>query len=103
MGDEFRALKLEDATYQTRFTSKFMKRKPYRPPDPKKITAFIPGVVPKIFVQPGQRVKRGDRLLLLDAMKMQNALAAPRDGTVKDIYVRPGQMVAKGALLLEFV
>jgi biotin carboxyl carrier protein len=94
--------RLEDAEYETRLTEKFRRRKFFRAADPGKITAFIPGVIQKIHVQVDQKVKRGDPLLVLEAMKMKNDLASPRDGVVKDIYVRLGQMVTKGALLLEF-
>jgi biotin carboxyl carrier protein len=100
--DTFQTLLLEDAAYETRLTRKFIDRKFYAAPDPKKLLAFIPGVIQKIHVKPGQRVKRGDPLLVLEAMKMKNDLASPRDGSVKDIYVRVGQMVAKDVLLLEF-
>jgi biotin carboxyl carrier protein len=100
--DSFQTLLLEDAAYETRLTRKFTRRKFYAAPNPKKLLAFIPGVIQKIHVKPGQRVKRGDPLLVLEAMKMKNDLASPRDGSVKDIYVRVGQMVAKDVLLLEF-
>ena len=100
--DTFQTLHLEDADYETRLTKKFVRRTFYKAPDPKKLHAFIPGIIQKIHAKPGQKVKRGDPLLVLEAMKMKNDLASPQDGVVKDIYVRVGQMVAKGVLLLEF-
>lgn len=100
--DTFQTFHLEDAAYETRLTKKFVRRRFYEAPDPKKLLAVIPGVIQKVHAKPGQRVKRGDPLLVLEAMKMKNDLASPLDGVVKDIYVRVGQMVAKGILLLEF-
>lgn len=103
MSDEtLRKFHLEDASYETHLTKKFLRRKFYESPDPRKVISFIPGVIQKVHVEPGQRVKRGDFLLVLEAMKMKNDIASPRDGTVKDVYVRVGQMVPKNSLLLEF-
>lgn len=103
MSDEtFRPFLLEDAEYQTRLTRKFLRRTFYQAPDPRKVTAFIPGIIQKVHVADGQRVKRGDPLLVLEAMKMKNDLLSPRDGRIRGVYVRTGQMVPKDTLLLEF-
>ena len=103
MSDEtIRPFLLEDAEYETRLTQKFLRRKVYQAPDPRKVTAFIPGVIQRLYVEEGQRVKRGDPLLVLEAMKMKNDLLSPRDGKIRGVYIRTGQMVPKGTLLLEF-
>jgi biotin carboxyl carrier protein len=47
-------------------------------------------------------VRRGQSLLILEAMKMQNDLAAPRTATVRAVHAAPGDSVAKGQLLIEF-
>ena len=93
---------LDDATYATQYTKKFTSRKKYSAPDPKKVLAHIPGVIQKIYVREGQEVKWGDKLLVLEAMKMKNDLTAPIDGTIKSIRVKLGQMVAKNETLIEF-
>ena len=49
----------------------------------------------------GQRVKHGDPLLVLEAMKMQNTVDAPRDGLVRVVAVGAGSVVTKGQLLVE--
>jgi biotin carboxyl carrier protein len=95
-------LALESGTYKTTFNQKFLKREPYQAVDPKKIFAFIPGKIKKVYVKKGSRVKEGDRLLVLEAMKMNNMIFAPQKGTIKEIYVTQGISVAKNALLLEF-
>jgi biotin carboxyl carrier protein len=76
-------------------------RKLYKPADPKLILSFIPATVLDILVKKGQIVKKGEDLMILDAMKMQNKLKCGFDGTVKKIFVNKGDKVSKGALLLE--
>jgi biotin carboxyl carrier protein len=57
------------------------------------VRARIPGRVTRIWVEPGQEVVAGERLLALEAMKMENEVRAPRAGTVASIHVQPGQPV----------
>lgn len=64
-----------------------------------RITAPIPGRVVKILTPEGTAVKRGDGIIVLEAMKMENELKAPRDGTVGSVPVEEGQGVQGGALL----
>jgi biotin carboxyl carrier protein len=52
-------------------------------------------------VKPGQRVARGDELVVVEAMKMENALRAPHDGTVRAVRVAVGETVAPGRALVE--
>ena len=98
---EKRTLIVDDTAYETQYTGKFLRRKPWVAPDPRRMTAHIPGIVLKIYVEVGQRVRWGDRVLVLEAMKMKNDLTAAHDGVVKAIPVEAGQMVAKGQLLVE--
>ena len=95
-------LHIDGTRYETQLTSKYEKRKPYSVPDPNTLTAFIPGVIQKIHVRHGQKVKQGDSLLVLEAMKMQNTITAPRDGTVKVVLVSEGQKARKDQALLAF-
>jgi pyruvate carboxylase len=96
-------LTLNDVPYETTFTRKFAARKPHVPKDPKRLSAIIPGLILEVVVTPGQAVRRGDCLLVLEAMKMQNHLAAPDEAVVEAIHVAPGQTVARGQLLVSFV
>jgi biotin carboxyl carrier protein len=59
----------------------------------------MPGLVVRVGVEPGQVVRRGQVLVVLQAMKMENELSAPRDGTVREIRVRAGQAVDHGEVL----
>lgn len=63
------------------------------------VTAQISGKVLRINVKPGQAVAKGDVLLILEAMKMENEIKAPADGTVKEIPVAEGARVSEGDVL----
>lgn len=67
-----------------------------------KMTAPMPGVILSIGVAPGAAVKRGDALMVLEAMKMKNELKSTRDGVVAEIYVSAGQQVKFGEFLVRF-
>jgi 3-methylcrotonyl-CoA carboxylase alpha subunit len=64
------------------------------------IEAPMPGLVRAVFATPGQRVAAGDRLALLEAMKMEHALLAARDGIVAEVLVAAGAQVEAGAALI---
>jgi len=100
--DGFEYFSLDDIQYTTILTDKYKNRKPYEPENPKKITAFIPGKIKKVYVKKKSKVKEGDILLVLEAMKMNNNIFSPIKGTIKEVYVTQGLSVAKGALLVEF-
>ncbi|MDQ1267290.1 MAG: hypothetical protein QG635_2444 [Bacteroidota bacterium] len=65
------------------------------------IKAPMPGMVVKILVQISDTVKKGDSLLIVEAMKMENSLKANASGTIKAIHVKEGQAVEKEQLLIE--
>ena len=67
---------------------------------PLRIRAVIPGRVVAIAVAPGDVVAAGQPMLVVEAMKMQNELRAPRDGTIGEIAVAAGSTVERGDLLL---
>ena len=95
-------LNIDDTFYQTQLTKKYKARKPYFVPDPKKVYAIIPGVIREINVKVGQNVKEGDKILILEAMKMKNILLSHRNGKVKEIKIESGDMVFKNQILVEF-
>jgi biotin carboxyl carrier protein len=67
------------------------------------LKSSMPGVVVQLLVTPGEAVREGQPLLILEAMKMQNELVATADGVVGEILVAKGQAVAAGARLLTIV
>jgi biotin carboxyl carrier protein len=66
----------------------------------KEIKAPMPGLVLKIIVKEGEDVKKGDNLLILEAMKMENMIKAPADIKIKKIQVKEGDKVEKNQILL---
>jgi pyruvate carboxylase len=70
------------------------------PDDPGQIGASIPGMVVSVAVKSGDRVNKGQKLLSLEAMKMQTTVNAEREGRVAEVFVKPGHQVAVGDLLL---
>ena len=63
------------------------------------ITAPMPGILLRYVVEVGQQVKKGSPVLMIEAMKMENALPSPIDGTVKEFKVSPGSWVKKNDVL----
>lgn len=100
--DCLRTLIVDGDKYRTRLSKKYFLRKPYEPVDPKKVTAFIPGTIKKVFIGEGTKVNKGDQMLVLEAMKMNNTMLAPIGGVVSKVLVKPGQVVSKNQLLVEF-
>lgn len=60
----------------------------------------LPGTVLNVFVHPGDKVSSGQRMLVLEAMKMENNINAPKDGTVKTVRVQQGDAVMEGDVLI---
>jgi len=67
----------------------------------KEIKAPMPGLVLDISVTEGQQVKEGDRILILEAMKMENSIMIQTDALIKGIRVKAGQAVDKGQVLVD--
>lgn len=68
----------------------------------KEIKSPMPGLVVNIFVEVGQTVNEGDKLLSLEAMKMENILKAPGEGIIKAILIDKGNSVDKNQVLIAF-
>jgi biotin carboxyl carrier protein len=64
------------------------------------VIAPMPGQIKAIFVREGDKVKAGQKLLIMEAMKLENKLPATRDGIVKQILVRDGDIVSQGQELI---
>ena len=68
---------VDGSTFLTTLSPKFKLSKPYKINEPDKITAFIPGIIINVLVKKNQVVRKGDKLLILMAMKMNNHIRAP--------------------------
>ncbi len=66
------------------------------------LKAPMPGLVIDVLVDAGQEIKKGDKLVVLEAMKMENILKSPVDGKIKTISINKGQAVDKNQLLISF-
>ncbi|HMM10530.1 MAG TPA: acetyl-CoA carboxylase biotin carboxyl carrier protein subunit [Bacteroidales bacterium] len=100
---ELEDLNIDNFAYLTRITRKYSARKPYAPPPPGLMTAFIPGIITEVFVTENQQVQKGDKLVTLEAMKMLNEIRSPFDGTVKSVMVQKGDKVTKNQSLIELI
>ena len=87
--------------YKTQLTEKYKQRKPWTEPNPNEIISYIPGTIVKIFVTEGQTVKKEEMVLMLEAMKMQNRIKMPFDGTIKRINVKEGDKIPKNTVMIE--
>lgn len=65
------------------------------------VLAPIPGLITAISVAADDEIGRGDKLLILEAMKMENEISAPMGGSIAAVHIAPGDTVEKGALLVE--
>jgi biotin carboxyl carrier protein len=66
------------------------------------LSSGMPGKIVKIFVKPGDEVKQGDPLLIMEAMKMENEMRASADVKIKEVLVKAGENVESGAVLVTF-
>jgi biotin carboxyl carrier protein len=98
---EASSLNIDGTFYKTSLNKKFERRTHWNKPDEKKLISFIPGTIKKVFVKKGQKVKKGEKILILEAMKMQNKILISQDGVIKQIHVKEGQIIPKGELMLE--
>jgi pyruvate carboxylase len=69
--------------------------------NPHHIGSPLPGQVSKIFVSEGEKILKGDRVLVIEAMKMETTISAEKSGTIKKIYLKSGDNVETKDLLIE--
>jgi biotin carboxyl carrier protein len=98
--DNLGKLNINSSLYKTRLTNRYLNRQPYKPADPRLLMSFIPGTINDVMVVPGQIVKKGDLLMILEAMKMKNQIKCKTNGIVKSVLVKKGDKVPKGIVLL---
>lgn len=99
--ERFKSIVIDDTKYKTQLTLKYFNRLKWEKPDETKIIGFIPGTIVKIYVKEKEKLKKGSRILVFEAMKMKNNVFIHRDGVIKKIYVKEGDKVPKGLLMVE--
>ncbi len=98
---DFKHLVVQGAVYKTTYTKKFENRIMWETPNTNLLYSFIPGTIIDIFVKPKDKLKEGDVILLLEAMKMQNQVRMPFDGEIVKIHVKKDEVIPKRHLMLE--
>jgi len=66
------------------------------------LTAPMPGQIIDIFIKKGDKIKAGQPLLILKAMKMENIIKAPHDGVIHDVFVKKDQKIDKDSVMVQF-
>jgi biotin carboxyl carrier protein len=66
------------------------------------LAAPMPGVILDVMVKAGDKVTRGQEIAVLEAMKMQNTIKSPRDGTIAEVCVTPGHAIGHGDAIVRF-
>jgi biotin carboxyl carrier protein len=94
-------INIDGIKYRTLIPKKYLDRKPYKPININEIYAFIPGTILKVYVKKKDKVKKGDKLLVFQAMKMSNELVAPIAGVIEDVFVKEGDTVNKTQILIK--
>ncbi len=87
--------------YKTLLTNKYIHRSVWKKHEQGEVISNLPGTVLEIPVEIGQRVKEGELIMILEAMKMQNRVIAPVSGIIKDIYINKGDKIGKNHLMIK--
>jgi len=98
---ELKNLIIQGGVYKTTYTRKFEMRQNWEVPNENLLYSFMPGTIIDIFVKPKEKVKEGETLLLLEAMKMQNQIRMPFDGVIVKIHVKKDVVIPKNFLMVE--
>lgn len=98
---QYESLIVQGAKYETTLTNKFRNRKVWQPHNPNLIVSFIPGTIIDVMVKTGQKVKAGETILVLEAMKMHNNVLMPFDGEIVKINVKNDEIVPKNHVMIE--
>ncbi len=98
---DLKDLIIQGGKYKTKYTWKYENRVFWETPNPNHIYSFISGTIIDIFVKTNEKVKEGQTLLLLEAMKMQNQVRMPFDGQIVKIHVKRNDTIPRKQLMLE--
>ncbi len=97
-----REIKIQDKTERVRNTrGEVNASKMADPSNPLEVGASIPGTILKVLVKDGDQVKKGQSLVVIEAMKMETNIVAANDGTIETVLVKEGQQVKTGELLIK--
>ncbi len=95
-------LNIDETIYRTSHTKKYSER-PHQDLDEQNcLKAFLPGLIKEVKVKAGDVVKKGQCLVVLEAMKMFNELSVNQQQTIAAVNVKAGDIVKKGQILVKF-
>jgi len=97
----FKSIWIDETKYKTYYTKKYANRVKWTKPDDNMIYSFLPGTILDVLVKNGQKLKKGQRVLDFEAMKMKNRIYIHKACVVKNVHVKKGDIVTKGKVLLE--
>jgi biotin carboxyl carrier protein len=98
---EIPTLLTSSGQYKTELTKKYINRKKWVKYDPSKIYSVLPGTVIDVYVKNGQKVQKGEIIMVLESMKMQNQILMPFDGKIKKVCIKPDETIPKNYLMIE--
>lgn len=99
--DEMQVLYIGGTGYETKIPARRVRASDRTRRDLRNVRAVMPGLVIEVLISPGQPVREGTPLVVVEAMKMQNGIRAAADGVVTNVHVSPGVQVVKDQLLVE--
>lgn len=97
----YSTLVVDGGKYKTLLTTKYNLKKKYEEHNPKLIKAFLPGTIVEVMVKSKKKIKSGEPMLILEAMKMKNSIVSHIDGKILKVNVKKGQQVSKNEVLVE--
>lgn len=97
----FDYLVVQGARYKTTLTKKYRGRKSWTTPNQNQLYSFMPGTIIDVLVKPGQKMKKNDTILILEAMKMHNRVLMPFDGEIVMVNVSPTDIIPRNFLMVE--
>ena len=98
---ELNGVKREITVKDESITSTVVTKPKIDPSNSNQIGATMPGTVIKVLVQKGEKVQKGDHLIITEAMKMETTVQAPFTGVIKEVYASNGEAITTGDLLME--
>ena len=98
---KYQDINIDNILYRTTIPKRNQEKKPYKPKDPREIYVFIPGTILNIYVKKKDKIKKGDKLVTFQAMKMNNIILAPIDGVIENVFVKEGDNVNKTQMLMK--
>jgi pyruvate carboxylase subunit B len=87
--------------YKTLLTNKYMNRPVWQKHEPGEVISSLPGTVIEVRVKTGERVKEGELIMILEAMKMMNRVVAPVSGIIREVYIKEGDKIGKNHLMIK--